>query len=448
MIPKVSSPPRRTKKKDGGFGAVSQVLEANTSVLARKNSNSCWSRAVVVTDKGFAQIEVAFLDNSGNRCMHTMPIARANVRQQKLNGAIQPLPAGWEQRSAPDGRVYYVDHNTKMTTFVRPPPPPSHKKAPADQIKSASVLPPSVDTSPIQHQGSVGSDPAVPLNLTPNRAGQFIRETIPVQPPQQAMRLDAGTVKPINRELPPGWEAMVDKKSTVYFVDHNTRTTTYERPVCTIQLKPSQPAPPLELPKRWEERIDAKGIAYYVDHETRTTTYERPVCSAQPLTGQRPTQLPPVVEHRPDRGSVQFNTQPGHLAQHQVQMQQHCPPRPPVGLCPPQQPMPQQQSQAVPLGSTYPAPMMMTTFLRPPCPAPGQGLVHGFAQHTTITGWNANRPPQHIRPAHPVNRPPQHIRPAYPMSGHPHQVGGPPRPQWVPGIQQMRPPYGFGNSYR
>ncbi|GLD67105.1 NEDD4-like E3 ubiquitin-protein ligase WWP2 [Lates japonicus] len=33
------------------------------------------------------------------------------------------LPAGWEQRVLPHGRVYYVDHNTKTTTWERPLPP-------------------------------------------------------------------------------------------------------------------------------------------------------------------------------------------------------------------------------------------------------------------------------------------------------------------------------------
>lgn len=29
----------------------------------------------------------------------------------------------WEQRELPNGRVYYVDHNTKSTTWERPLPP-------------------------------------------------------------------------------------------------------------------------------------------------------------------------------------------------------------------------------------------------------------------------------------------------------------------------------------
>ena len=32
----------------------------------------------------------------------------------------EPLPAGWEKRSDPEGRGYYADHNTRQTTWQRP----------------------------------------------------------------------------------------------------------------------------------------------------------------------------------------------------------------------------------------------------------------------------------------------------------------------------------------
>ena len=31
------------------------------------------------------------------------------------------LPIGWEKRHTPEGRAYYVDHNTRKTSWVRPP---------------------------------------------------------------------------------------------------------------------------------------------------------------------------------------------------------------------------------------------------------------------------------------------------------------------------------------
>ena len=32
----------------------------------------------------------------------------------------EPLPPGWEKQSDPKGRVYYVNHNTRQTTWQRP----------------------------------------------------------------------------------------------------------------------------------------------------------------------------------------------------------------------------------------------------------------------------------------------------------------------------------------
>jgi hypothetical protein len=40
--------------------------------------------------------------------------------QQPLFTSLAPLPPGWEQRATPDGRMYFVDHNTRQTTWVHP----------------------------------------------------------------------------------------------------------------------------------------------------------------------------------------------------------------------------------------------------------------------------------------------------------------------------------------
>jgi len=58
------------------------------------------------------------------------------------------------------------------------------------------------------------------------------------------------------------WELRYDQFGRRYYVDHNTRSTTWERP---------EP-----LPQGWEMRQDARGRIYYVDHTTRSTTWQRP----------------------------------------------------------------------------------------------------------------------------------------------------------------------------
>lgn len=55
------------------------------------------------------------------------PPSQASTPQESPQPATTPepsfesgsLPAGWEVRSAPNGRPFFIDHNTKSTTWVR-----------------------------------------------------------------------------------------------------------------------------------------------------------------------------------------------------------------------------------------------------------------------------------------------------------------------------------------
>jgi len=33
---------------------------------------------------------------------------------------LKPLPAGWEESKTYDGRLYFIDHNTKKTSWIDP----------------------------------------------------------------------------------------------------------------------------------------------------------------------------------------------------------------------------------------------------------------------------------------------------------------------------------------
>ncbi|CAD5210212.1 unnamed protein product [Bursaphelenchus xylophilus] len=85
------------------------------------------------------------------------------------------------------------------------------------------------------------------------------RDTIMSRPQDQPSSSN-GTEEP----LPAGWEMRHDAYGRTYYVDHTTKSTTWERPS-------NQPFPP-----GWEMRRDPRGRVYYVDHNTRTTTWQRP----------------------------------------------------------------------------------------------------------------------------------------------------------------------------
>ena len=53
----------------------------------------------------------------------------------------------------------------------------------------------------------------------------------------------------------------------VYFVNHKSKTTQWEDPRRSM-------AEQLPLPMGWEIRFTEQGIKYFVDHNTRTTTFQ------------------------------------------------------------------------------------------------------------------------------------------------------------------------------
>lgn len=75
--------------------------------------------------------------------------------------------------------------------------------------------------------------------------------------------------------LPSGWGKASMPDGTTYYVDHNTRTTSWHRP----SSSPSTAERALSetgLPTGWEQKLDRKGRTYYLDHNTRSTTWQHP----------------------------------------------------------------------------------------------------------------------------------------------------------------------------
>ncbi|KAG5316384.1 WWC2 protein, partial [Pseudoatta argentina] len=77
--------------------------------------------------------------------------------------------------------------------------------------------------------------------------------------------------------LPDGWDVAHDFDGKVYFIDHNTRKTTWIDPRDRF-TKPQTFADCIgnELPLGWEEAYDKHVGAYYINHVNQTTQLEDP----------------------------------------------------------------------------------------------------------------------------------------------------------------------------
>lgn len=120
------------------------------------------------------------------------------------------LPEGWEEAQTLEGRRYYLDHITKTTSWV------------------------------------------LPSSLTPQR-------------------ISANWSPAVSAFLPHGCEVREENGSLCY-TDHHARTTSWMRPIANDD---STMGP---LPKGWERRItsDRRSRLYFVNHNDKTTTWDYP----------------------------------------------------------------------------------------------------------------------------------------------------------------------------
>uniref|UniRef100_A0A182KBK7 HECT-type E3 ubiquitin transferase n=1 Tax=Anopheles christyi TaxID=43041 RepID=A0A182KBK7_9DIPT len=107
-------------------------------------------------------------------------------------GALIALPAGWSMQLAPNGRVFFIDHNERKTSWVDP------------RTGRASPMPTSQGTATLND----------------------------VRRPEDGLA-----------PLPEGWEERVHSDGRIFFIDHNTRTTQWEDPRLSIPNIAGQAVP-------------------------------------------------------------------------------------------------------------------------------------------------------------------------------------------------------------
>ncbi|XP_042607372.1 membrane-associated guanylate kinase, WW and PDZ domain-containing protein 3-like isoform X2 [Cyprinus carpio] len=94
--------------------------------------------------------------------------------------------------------------------------------------------------------------------------------------------------------LPKNWEMAYTETGMVYFIDHNTKTTTWLDPRLAKKAKPPEKCDDGELPYGWEKIEDPQYGTYYVDHINQKTQFENPVQEAKKKLSQdaSPTSQP------------------------------------------------------------------------------------------------------------------------------------------------------------
>ncbi|XP_004689693.1 PREDICTED: membrane-associated guanylate kinase, WW and PDZ domain-containing protein 3 [Condylura cristata] len=110
--------------------------------------------------------------------------------------------------------------------------------------------------------------------------------------------------------LPANWEMAYTDTGMVYFIDHNTKTTTWLDPRLCKKAKAPEDCEDGELPYGWEKIEDPQYGTYYVDHLNQKTQFENPVEEAKrkKQLGQADAGSP-----KPDAEKSHFTRDPSQL---------------------------------------------------------------------------------------------------------------------------------------
>nr|CAD7410709.1 unnamed protein product [Timema cristinae] len=226
------------------------------------------------------QIVVSLLSRDG----HGSGGAGPNAVVDPLGDLSCPedLPEGWEERRTPAGRLYYVNHHTRTTQWVRP-----------NRDRRSSRL----HDEPAGRRESTGSQPSSARRRSGRQRNSIQHNGIArsAHPRQQHLSQPG--------DLPQGYELRTTQQGQVYFYHIPTGVSTWHDPRIPRDLLPANcPNSVLSelgpLPPGWEMRQTISGRIYYVDHNNRTTQFTDPRLSATVITSliNKKQTAPPLVQ--------------------------------------------------------------------------------------------------------------------------------------------------------
>ncbi|KAF3480290.1 E3 ubiquitin-protein ligase RSP5 [Arthroderma uncinatum] len=243
---------------------------------------------------------------NGSPQQPTVPARGGNI-SSSFEDSQGRLPTGWERREDNLGRTYYVDHNTRTTTWNRP-------SQNYNEQTQRTQMEANMQMERRAHRSRMLPEDRTGANSPDSQQAQTPPTTAPTASAVSMMA--SNTTTPGTGELPPGWEQRFTPEGRPYYVDHNTRTTTWVDPRQQqyIQMYGPETGSQLTaqtvnhlgaLPSGWEMRLTNTARVYFVDHNTKTTTWDDPRLPSSLDQG--------VPQYKRDfrRKLIYFRSQPG-----------------------------------------------------------------------------------------------------------------------------------------
>ncbi|XP_059689751.1 E3 ubiquitin-protein ligase NEDD4-like isoform X4 [Gavia stellata] len=189
----------------------------------------------------------------------------ASASGDSLSLSLPPPPASPVSRSSPQELSEELSRRLQVT-------PDSN----GEQLSSLIQRDPSSRLRSCSVTDTVAEQSQLPLGIKDSPVRRAVKDTL--SNPQSPQPSPYNSPKPQHKVaqsfLPPGWEMRIAPNGRPFFIDHNTKTTTWEDPRLKFpvhlrskaSLNPNDLGP---LPPGWEERIHLDGRTFYIDHRSQ-----------------------------------------------------------------------------------------------------------------------------------------------------------------------------------
>ncbi|KAM8806674.1 E3 ubiquitin-protein ligase HECW2 [Eudromia elegans] len=312
-LPAVQLPPEEVQEADAGE---LQEREAGAGVWQRRSSLQAAAAGSPSPEEGaHAACEGATADlegaaggapANGHQPLRSLPSVRQDVsRYQRVDEA---LPPNWEARIDSHGRVFYVDHVNRTTTWQRPTAPPapqilqrSNSIQQMEQLnrRYQSIRRTMTSDRPEEHSNAVdGAGEETDFhhsntdfrreNVLPHSTSRS-RLTLLLQSPPVKFLISPEFFTVLHSN-PSAYRMFTNNTCLKHMITKVRRDThhfeRYQHNRDLVGFLNMFANKQLELPRGWEMKHDHQGKAFFVDHNSRTTTFIDP---RLPLQSSRPT---------------------------------------------------------------------------------------------------------------------------------------------------------------
>ncbi|XP_056627807.1 E3 ubiquitin-protein ligase HECW2 isoform X2 [Triplophysa dalaica] len=279
-------------------GSASQAEGVESSNEARAEAESAHVATATDAETGTsAQL-------NGHQAVRSLPSVRHDIgRYQRVD---EPLPPNWEARIDSHGRIFYVDHVNRTTTWQRPTAPPapqvlqrSNSIQQMEQLnrRYQSIRRTITNERTDEQAAEMPSDETDSLH---NSIPEYRRDGV-VVPTSSRSRLSLLLQSPTAKFLtspdfftvlhsnPSAYRMFTSNTCLKHMISKVRRDThhfeRYQHNRDLVAFLNMFANKQLDLPRGWEMKHDHVGKSFFVDHNCRATTFidpRLPVQSARP----------------------------------------------------------------------------------------------------------------------------------------------------------------------